>query len=212
MRVGTTVGLDNLAKALEELEVELSSVSGVSIDIDSDDAFVLETIGFSPEFVIVEHNPTLPSDGRYRNPPSSTIGNNLGELIAVGTNLGLYPVGLTNTNLIMCNKNLYHLINEIDVLEELSNLDLPRFGWGYDGTLIRYGTNGTNTTSEFYYNGWSGHLLFQPTPKFLRGYQDSKLKRVFRTLHSGFWGVIASLLSVTPQVIRRLVERLLGKR
>ena len=41
MRVGTTIGLDNLAMALGKLKIDFRQVSGVSIDIDSDDAHVL---------------------------------------------------------------------------------------------------------------------------------------------------------------------------
>ena len=212
MRIGTSKGVDDLASALERASIEGQSVAGVSIDIDSDDAAVFEEMGIRPQFAIIEYNPTLPLDGRFRNPKGKLFGNNLGELLFVAKQMEMFPAGLTPTNVIFCSKELIGQIDEIDVEEELAKLDLPRFGWGYDGTLISFTTSGRDNTNEFYHNGWSSTLLFQPLPKYLRGHQDSKTKGLLRLGYSLAFGLLSSNFQAVPYLIKGVRKLKLGKR
>ncbi len=206
MRIGVTPGVDNLLSAIESVSLTPAEILGVSIDIDSDDAAVFEAMGFTPPFAIVEFNPTLPFEGRYRNPPGKKIGNNIGEILAVGEKLGMFPVGLTKTNVILCDKQFENRVERIDVLEEVSKLDLPRFGWGYDGTLVCFSTNGADLTKSFYHNGWSGSIQFQPVPAFLRGHQDGKIREILRFVHSFVLGFLSSYGTALPAVLREIVK------
>jgi hypothetical protein len=125
-------------------------VAGVSIDIDSDDAAVFESIGFNPFFfVIVEFNPYLPADARFRNPKGQNMGNSIGEIMFVAQSKQMFPVGITPTNLVFVSEIFRGTFQEIQILNEIGKLNLPRFGWGYDGTLLRFSTSGIDTTQEF---------------------------------------------------------------
>jgi hypothetical protein len=93
----------------------------------------------------------------------------------------MFPVGITPANLVLLSEKFRETFQDIHILEEVGNLNLPRFGWAYDGTLIRFSSSGVDTTLVCYHNLWSGQILFQASPKFLRGYQDSPVKRWMRT-------------------------------
>jgi hypothetical protein len=58
-----------LSEILQAQGIDPQSVDVVSIDIDGDDAAVFENLGFVPEIVVCEFNPTFPSDAVFRNPP-----------------------------------------------------------------------------------------------------------------------------------------------
>lgn len=159
-------------------------ITGVSIDIDGDDARIFENLGVEPSFVIIEHNPTLPIDGRYRNPKGKHVGNSLGELVAVANQRDMYPVCLTETNIIFL-KNSYRTdVREIDIVHELSSLNLMRFGMGFDGTLVRFTTSGQDATAEFYHNGWANSFIVQPLPQVLRLPTSSRFLLNLRLLYS----------------------------
>jgi hypothetical protein len=181
---------NNLESILQRHSISTQSVEGVSIDIDGDDALIFEHLGVSPQFVIVEHNPTLPMDGRYRNPKGRNIGNNLGELIAVADSKAMYPACLTETNIIFVSEKLRDVVQEIDVNDELSLLGLTRFGLGFDGTLVRFTTSGRDTTSEFYHSGWNHSLVPQPLPRLLRSINLGRTLTWTKAIYIGFAGLI----------------------
>lgn len=162
-----------LSKILLDYGIEPSQVSVVSIDIDSDDAAVFECLGFVPDIAIVEFNPTFPADANFRNPPGCAIGNSPSEVFRVGKSLGMFLVAVTQTNLIFMKNQYASLVQEVDLVSSLAPLDLQRFGWGYDGTLVRYSTSGRNKTQEIYHNGWNDSFLRQPSPRLLRRYGSS---------------------------------------
>jgi hypothetical protein len=206
--VGLEQGKNDLETILVESDVDTSLVAGVSIDIDSDDAAVFESIGFNPFFVIVEFNPYLPADASFRNPKGQNMGNSIGELLSVAQSKKMFPVGITPTNLIFLSEKFRGIFQEIQILNEIKKLNLPRFGWGYDGTLLRFSTSGIDTTQEFYHNGWSGQLLFQPAPKFLRGYQDSKLKRLLRAVLPTFGSFFShGIIPLKDMILRGVKSR-----
>jgi hypothetical protein len=165
---------DNLKSIVSKAKIDTAKIAAVSIDIDSDDAAVFENLGIDPDLVIIEFNPTFPVEGRYRNPKGKQIGNNVGELIHVAKARDYFLSCVSETNLIFMKNRYLELVDQVDVLEEFAKLDLPRFGWGYDGTLIRFSTSGIDTTQEIYHNGWNNALLIQPLPQSLRDFSTSK--------------------------------------
>lgn len=166
--VGTKSNVDRLDAILEKNNLITRNVLGVSIDIDGDDALIFENMGFTPPLVIVEYNPTLPSEGRFRQPRGHKWGNNIGELISVAKSQEMFLVAMTRLNLIFVRNEFMNLFHELNLDESLKALDNVRYGFGYDGTLIRYSLMSGNTTREFYHHGWSNTLLKQPLPKWLR--------------------------------------------
>lgn len=193
---------DNLKNLLALCSIEVELVQVVSIDIDSDDAAVFENLRFVPDMVIVEFNPTLASDARFRNPTGSQIGNSIGELRHVAANASMFPVAITSTNLIFMRNEYKSTFVEIEIESEISNLDLTRFGLGYDGTIVRYSTNGKVSTSEVMHNGWNGSLILQPLPRFLRKFTNPRLPIrafyfVFANILFSPWRVLSFLRSAS---------------
>ena len=177
-RVGYGEG-DNLKVILESNNVLTSTVAIVSIDVDGDDAAIFENLSMRPDMVIVEFNPTMSSDARFRNPPGSNIGNSVGELLSVGRNLDYFPVCITGTNLIFLSNQYKGLVEKIIPEEEILKLQSHiRIGWGFDGTLVMYSPDGSGQIGEIYENWWNGALLLQPLPKFIRKFKGSKSDRL----------------------------------
>jgi hypothetical protein len=165
----------NLKTILESINVVTSSIAIVSIDVDGDDAAIFENLALKPDMIIVEFNPTMSSDARFRNPPGRNIGNSIGELLSVAKNTGYYPVCVTGTNLIFLDTYYLELVEKVSPEEEILNLQSHiRIGWGFDGTIVMYSPDGENQIGEIYENWWTGALFMQPLPKFLRKFKGPK--------------------------------------
>lgn len=182
-----------LSQILRNVRIEPTDVSVVSIDIDGDDAAVFEGLGFVPDIAIVEYNPTFPADANFRNPKGGAIGNSPSEVARVAKNLGMFLVAATATNLVFMKNQYSSAVKEIKLVETLYDLDLPRFGWGYDGTLVRCSTAGENTTQEIYHNGWNDSFLRQPLPKILRKFGGAS--RLFRLVYFAMTGLLIQPVS-----------------
>lgn len=169
---------DNLKVILESNNVVTSTVAIVSIDVDGDDAAIFENLSMKPDMVIVEFNPTMSSDARFRNPPGLNIGNSVGELLSVGRYLDYFPVCITETNLIFLSNQYKGLVEKIIPEEEVLKLQSHiRIGWGFDGTLVMYSPDGSGQIGEIYENWWNGALLLQPLPRFIRKFKGPKSNR-----------------------------------
>jgi len=198
-------GSKTLRTILANAQIDSSDVSVVSIDIDSDDAAVFENLGFSPEIVVVEYNPTFPSDALYRNPSGQNIGNSPAELERVAANLGMYLVGVTTTNLFFAKNRYKEDFTKVNLVDEIKGLSQTRFAWGYDGTLVRFTTLGEHTTEEVYHNGWNDSLLFQPVPKRLRSF--SSKGRLLRLALAFAYGLLFRSSSLVSLILKRLNEK-----
>lgn len=158
-----------LGNILDDQNIDTSKVSIVSIDIDSDDAAVFENLGVDPLLVLVEYNNTFPGDARIRNPENKAWGNSSLEIFEVARGRNMFLVAATNTNLVFADNSLISFFEELGLSEAMEPLHHSRLGLAYDGTLVRFTTDGTNTTREFY-QGWGPSFLRQPLPKFMRSY------------------------------------------
>ena len=98
----------------------------------------------------------------------------------------MYLVGATRTNLIFM-KNIYSdQVTKVDLSQTIQALQLTRFAWGYDGTLVRFLTNGLETTRGIYHNGWNDSFLRQPLPPLLREYSKARwLMRIVYFIATG---------------------------
>jgi len=161
-----------LSTVLGRAGVDVSRVGVVSIDIDGDDSAVFENLGLAPPVVICEFNPTLPIDSYFRNPLGANLGNSPLELVRVATARGMFPVAITHTNLIFVSNDFHLDFEEVDLVGHMSSEDFPRFGLGYDGTLLKFLSNGTDVTAEYYSIIWSSSVILQPLTRFLRGYAN----------------------------------------
>lgn len=191
-----------LDEILQSQGIDLNSVVAVSIDIDSDDAAVFENLGFVPEIAICEFNPTFPADAAFRNPPGQNIGNSPLEVHRVAIKLGMYLVAATETNLIFMKNTYMSQVPEVDLLESIQALNLTRFALGYDGTLVRFSTEGENSTRGIYHNGWNDSFVRQPLPPSLREF--SKARRWIRIMYFILTGVLQPV--ETTRVMIRFLQ------
>lgn len=185
---GGKVQEGTLDEILTAQGIDPNSVVAVSIDIDSDDAAVFEKLGFVPEIAVCEFNPTFPSDAAFRNPPGQNIGNSPLEVQRVAIKLGMYLVAATETNLIFMKNTYMSQVPKVDLLQSIEALKLTRFALGYDGTLVRFSTEGENSTSGIYHNGWNDSFVRQPLPPRLREFSNAR--RWIRILYFVATGVI----------------------
>lgn len=201
-------GQRTLKSILDSQNIDSSKVSIVSIDIDSDDAAVYENLGFDPLMVLVEYNNTFPADARIRNPRGKAWGNSCLELYEVAKKRGMFLVAATNTNLVFADQSLQDYFQELDLLEALAPLRHSRLALAYDGTLVRFTTNGTNTTREFF-QGWGFSLVSQPLPRFMRGHPVRY--RFLRWCYSGLIGFVSHPVSFL-KFLREAVSYLRSRR
>ena len=174
-RVGTGTlnnGYPSVSEILSTHIIPEDTVAAVSVDVDGDDALLCENLGFVPPILLAEFNPTFGVDVRYRQQEGQSIGNSLGEIFATINRLGMYPIFVTMCNVIAVRSEYRQLVPEIDVLREVRKWDMPRFGWGYDGTLVKASTSGEHSISSFFFNGWAFAFLRQPLPKRLRRFKS----------------------------------------
>lgn len=178
--------------------VNPKNLAVVSIDIDGDDAAVFESLEFVPEIVICEFNPLFPSDAIYRNPAGKNIGNSPLSVLRVATKLGMFLAATTQTNLIFMRSEYSDRVPKIDLPQSIQSLDLVRFAWGYDGTFVRFSTEGKDLTRGIYHNGWNDSFLRQPLPAGLRAF--SKTRRWVRILYFCF-GSLAQPIETMKLVV-----------
>ena len=203
--VGTKESGTNLEALLKKEGITPTDVVGLSVDVDGDDLLLFEERGqLNPEFVIIEYNPDLPFHIPFRNPEGGNIGNSLRATAQSLEAAGFFPVALTSTNVIALNNRHAGEVQGIDLFQAFSIQQHACFGLGYDGTLVKVGSDGTNLTQEFY-RGWSNTIVVQPIPKVLRGFSERRLwKSRVRALVSILQVFLLRPISGLKFVLRRV--------
>ena len=177
--------LDNILKSHD-----VSHVDVLSIDIDSDDLAVWESVTqYCPKILIIEYNPTIPFDTRYVNTKGKTHGNSALSILEASEKKGYGLIEGTATNLIFVKKNIMtdKGLCPKNLQEIKDQLNPSRFFFGYDGMLLQEKSRlSDNGIDEFYRVPWSRYLGLQPMPKALRGYTDRKGFIYFARLFTSF--------------------------
>lgn len=114
----------------------------LSIDIDGNDWHVWDTVKkYTPKVVVIEFNPTIPSDIEFIQPKSLTInqGTSLLYIVTRAKEKGYELVNTTSCNAFFIQKQLFPLLNIAD--NSIQNLwktakPAPRLFQLYDGTLV----------------------------------------------------------------------------
>jgi hypothetical protein len=154
----------------------------LSIDIDGNDYHVWESLGhFEPRVVVIEFNPTIPSEVEFIQPRNMSVnqGNAPLSLIKLGKQKGYEPVCITSLNVIFVRTELFPSCNITN--NDLRRLrpDHPRFHLFqlYDGTFVVTGCQDVL---------WQGIPIrqekFQILPKMFRAYPSESLNRWKRFL------------------------------
>ena len=172
------VDKNSLRKILLRNNLKPENISMISIDIDSDDAAVFDSIDWELDIALVEFNPTIPFDAEFVQPYGKSWGNSALSIHRIATNKGMFLVDVTETNLIFVNNKYRNSISEVDLKSVDILFDQLRFGLGYDGTVVMFSRKGTNLTKEVLPLGWTNSHWVQPIPPLLRRlgrYEKSKL-------------------------------------
>jgi len=186
-----------LQNILQLNEINPISVKVLSIDIDGDDALVLETVQWDLDLLVIEYNPSFSFDVLYTNPVGGQIGNSPLAICQIAKRKRLALVALTETNLIFVNEAFEHLFEVFDLKDLKPEKSSFRFAMGYDGTIVRTDCSSNDTTSEVMQAGWGGGFMVQPIPKIVRSM--SKYRRL-RYLIS-FYQVVVTRPFKIPAVI-----------
>ena len=108
--------------------------------------------------------------------------------------------------MILVKNYLRQEVAAINLLDATNRLNLPKFGLGYNGTLVRFSSM-NDTTEEIMDAGWSRSLIVQPVPKFLRGFGEngklSRFKPILRRILALSFVVIVKPISLVKLLMRR---------
>ena len=175
--------LDNIIEK-ENIPVDFDLLS---IDIDGNDYHVWESLKkHQPRVVVIEFNPTIPSDIEFVQEKKESLnhGNSLLSLIKLGKTKGYELIATTTCNGIFVRKDLFDLfeITDNSINSMWENYDAPRIFQLYDGTLA--------LTDEFkllWHNKPVNKFDLQAVPKSLRYFGDSSstgfFKKVLRKIY-----------------------------
>lgn len=146
----------------------------LSIDIDGNDYHVWKAVTrYTPKVVVIEYNPTIPSNIDFSQLPDMSV--NQGSSILAHKNLGITKgyelVCITANNCIFVRADLYDLFNiadnSIDSLRPDDSLVTYLFS-GFDGTLFIRGCTKLP---------WHGFMIregsLQQVPKWLRQFPSN---------------------------------------
>ena len=150
----------------------VSSVDLLSIDVDSDDLAIWESVNkFRPAVVVIEYSCIIPFDTRYINPPGKTYGNSALSITESAIRRGYRLVEGTDTNLIFA---IDDLISKTDIycksLQEIKDQTFHyRIFFGNDGTLLHdFLLFNEAEITEIYPVPFAMSFGIQPVPRCLR--------------------------------------------
>jgi len=164
--------------SLEELlrRHGVGHVDLLSIDIDSDDLAIWESLTwYSPTVVIIEFNPTIPFDTRYRNPSRAFHGNSALSIYEFAVKRSYVLVAGTDTNLIFVRRDAWvkTSIPARTLQEVRDNTFQLRFFFSQDGALLHtYEPFIKAGVTELFPVPWIFTVAAQPVPRLLRRRSD----------------------------------------
>ena len=133
-------GPDRLDVVLAELPVP-HDFDVLSIDIDGNDFHVwYALIDYRPKIVVIEFNPTIPTEAPYIQPadPAATHGTGIASLVALGREKGYELAAATLCNAIFIDERYFDLLGLADNSAHTLRTDLRAMTWmftAYDGSV-----------------------------------------------------------------------------
>lgn len=133
-------GPDRLDAVLGELPVP-RDFDVLSIDIDGNDFHVWYAFcDYRPKIVIIEFNPTIPSEVEYIQPadPAVQQGTSIASLVALGREKGYELAAVTTCNAILVDELHFNLLGVEDNSLRTLRAETPAVTWmftGYDGSV-----------------------------------------------------------------------------
>jgi len=147
----------------------------LSIDIDGNDYYIWESLEeYSPKVVIIEFNPSIPSDIEFIQKRDIKINQGAGILSIniLGRSKGYELIGTTANNAIFVKKEYFDLFgienNNPGVLWDMEE-EAPRIFQLYDGTIV------LSKEFDLIWNGIKVNKFdLQKLPKYFRFFSDSQ--------------------------------------
>jgi hypothetical protein len=147
----------------------------LSIDIDGNDYYIWESLKeYQPKVVIIEFNPSIPSDLEFVQERNMKInqGTSILSINILGQSKGYELVGTTNCNAIFVKKEYFNLFGIEDNTPQViwdTEEEAPRIFQLFDGTLV---------LSKEFNLLWAGTKVnkfdLQKLPEQKRAYGDSQ--------------------------------------
>lgn len=161
---------DNLDRILSETPIP-QDFDLLSVDIDGNDYHVWKRIcQYKPKIVVVEFNPTIPTEVRFVQPanPSLNQGTSLLSLVELGKEKGYELVSVLQFNAFFVRKEYFHLFQIESNAPEVLRTDLSAITYlftGYDGKVFLRGA-----CNLPWHEVDLKESSIQPLPSFLRKY------------------------------------------
>jgi hypothetical protein len=154
----------------------IDHVDLMSIDIDSDDLAIWESVvAYAPTIVIIEFNPTIPFDTRYRNPSGTFHGNSALSIFELASCRSYVLVAGTDTNLIFIKQDACAntSIPARTLQEVRDNTFQLRYFFSQDGMMLHtYEPFAKAGVTELFPVPWIFTVAAQPVPRLLRRRSD----------------------------------------
>lgn len=129
----------------------------------------------SPKIVVIEFNPLIPFDTRYINLPGENHGNSALSLKELADEKGYIIVEGLWCNLILVRRDVatWAGLREKGLQAIRDQNDLPRFFFGFDGTLVKHPSwLRAAGISELFILPWGNCVIQQPLTRIFRFYAD----------------------------------------
>lgn len=148
----------------------------LSIDIDSDDLAIWQSVSRRASVVVIEYNPTIPPDVAFVNPRGKQWGNSARAIYDYARQIGYDFVAITETNLILAAHEFNNTAFRVLGFDDLARFPGFRFFFAYDGTLIISDHQGRVSAPEVMSTPFGSPIFVQPIQKSFRRFSENSLK------------------------------------
>lgn len=170
----------------------------LSIDIDGNDYHVWNaTQTYEPKVVVIEFNPTVPTEVNFVQVPSPNVSQGCGlmPLVTLGKQKGYELVCVTLCNAIFVRAEYFSRFGITDNRPETLRTDLSAVTWifsGFDGRVILHGSQKLP-----WHNLDIRASQVQQMPPFFRHYPHSfgRLKKAAFKVYKKFWNTLGRIES-----------------
>lgn len=172
----------------------------LSIDIDSDDLAVFESIGdYRPLIVVIEFNPEIPNHIDFRNPSGKRVGNSARAIFNFAQTLEYSLAHATSTNLILVKEGYFeHSVPKLSLEDALDDTSTIRAIFaGYDGTTHIIGPE----RLDYPWHGLSRNFDSVVLPRVIQSFPD-ELTMVGKIVYRILWFKQYWIVALRRRVLR----------
>ncbi|WP_424470071.1 hypothetical protein [Parvibaculum sp.] len=172
--------LDNLLSQSTLFQKGTRHLDLLSIDIDSDDLAVWRGVKlFRPKVVVIEFNPTIPTDVYFENTPGENEGNSPRSIYEFARSVDYDLIAVVGANLIFIDRTLAAPFTVLD-LGDPAFATGPRYFFGMNGTLFvsEPGKSAKARAPEILKVPWVGGVFPQPVDRPFRKFDPGAKTRI----------------------------------